>query len=220
MLALLYILIVFTIRISKTSWIIMDYFALTNQLPWILDKGPWVALLLPVITLIIFLIFGAIIYIKGINVTGVIMRNMYLVLAMVLVTCIAINLNIYKTEKPFRYALQNMASTITLKELERLPTDIPDCNIFITREDCPACNTVKYDLYKYTYETGMKIWRYDTTEDREKRAEQLNKILNDYKVDAVPTLLIFKNGVVLYRFTGIGILQELENHMSEIVTLQ
>lgn len=106
MLAALYLEIVFSIRYLKGLWMIPDRMALDEKLPWLLDKGQWVVLLLPVLSIIILLVIGSVIYIRSIQLSLRAYQTLCGIVTVILVVCIGMNLKIHKAGEPYRGALE------------------------------------------------------------------------------------------------------------------
>lgn len=118
MLAALYLEIVFSIRYLKGLWMIPDRIALGEKLPWLVDKGQWVVLLLPVLSIIILLGIGAVVYIRSIQVSLRAYQMLCGIVAVILVVCIGMNLKIHKAGESYRDAL-DMVSSIYVQDGRR-----------------------------------------------------------------------------------------------------
>lgn len=113
-------------------------------------------------------------------------------------------------------------SVLDLISLERFDEIISEKNteatyntmtIYVSREDCPACITMEPVVRDFCRKKDMKMLYYDTIQDREKRKEYMDKVLDKYEIDSVPTIIVIENGKVEQKFDGDTMLEDFEKFL-------
>lgn len=208
---LLYLFIRDAIIFSGNTIRIKDHFVLAEQnYSWLLNHGIRITLFIPLILLLVLLSGSIISYIKEINYSKLTHLIYGSSLVLCLLLCCVLNIAIVHIQKPYLFALNCINNKITLDELAVLPELEPNCVIYISRENCDSCLTVKNALYNTIKKNEIKVWHYDTLNDRETNVHELQETLDKYGVNEVPALLFFMDGSKVYHASGSTMTENLD----------
>ena len=78
-------------------------------------------------------------------------------------------------------------------------------------DECPPCNMMEPKLKSVAqdYEDKIEVYKVRVTED--------SPLMDDYGIEAVPTLLMFKHGSEVNRLEGLVHSQELEEAFQKLI---
>lgn len=81
---------------------------------------------------------------------------------------------------------------ITLEQLDNPGKE--DYIIYIGRQDCLDCRLAKDKIQKGKERQPIRVFYYDTDLDREKNRENMDRVLEKYRVTAVPAVVFVRDG--------------------------
>lgn len=84
--------------------------------------------------------------------------------------------------------------------------------IYVGRDDCPDCEAFSPKLQTIIKEEKISVLYYSTSQDREKRPEEMYRLLDEAKVTEVPVVLEVINGKISASYTGEEFLALYENN--------
>lgn len=109
---------------------------------------------------------------------------------------------------------QFISKEITLKELDYFTEKNISDLIYIKRTDCYVCTKVEPELKSFLISEELNFLYYDTVNDRENNKEYLQMVLDKYKIDSVPFLIVIENGEILKTFREELIVNELKEYLN------
>lgn len=119
----------------------------------------------------------------------------YIVLMIVVIYSIGATATVYiiksKTNK------DNYFTSVTSTELEDIIAEQEDNIIYFGRPTCPQCKEFESLIREKSSELEHLIYYFNIDEAREENEEYLNKIMEEYELRAVPTVMITNNGQIL-----------------------
>ena len=74
--------------------------------------------------------------------------------------------------------------------------------IYVGRDDCPDCEEFSPKLQSIIKEEELSVLYYSTSQDREKRPDEMYALLDEAKVTEVPVVLEVVNGKISASYTG------------------
>lgn len=104
-------------------------------------------------------------------------------------------------------------SRIDLEELDNMSNDNQINIVYIRRSDCYICKKIQPDLEEYLMEENLKISYYDTAWDRESRMDYLETVLNEYKIQVIPAIVIIEDGKIITLYQGENVVEGLKDYI-------
>lgn len=74
--------------------------------------------------------------------------------------------------------------------------------IYVGRDNCPDCEAFSPKLQAITEKEKLSVLYYSTSQDREKRPDEMYALLDEAKVTEVPVILELINGKISASYTG------------------
>ncbi len=206
-LAILYFIFLLGLKLIGNQGMIVDRFALNpNQLYWTDNIDVWLIAIIPIVIGIIGLVLIVVpIYFPEYS-YGFYEKIFGCLFIVLIIICILLAHKVSNSQKPYINVLKCINNKISIDEFESITDKSGEQLLYITRTDCKECINVTNELYHVLLKTGVRLQHYDTISDRVDNLERLNSILNKYGVTQVPTLLIFKDGLIVEHFEGLDII--------------
>lgn len=105
-------------------------------------------------------------------------------------------------------------ASISLNELMEIHTNKRSATIYVGRPTCPICSYYEPYLHIQAKLNQIDLLYYNTEEDRYDNVDKLKEVLDIFKVDSVPTILVISEGEVTKKYMD----EELLSSFAEIAS--